>query len=259
MGELTANRGLLCSLRCPAQRLGVSPFPGVQKTSSISAAQTAHIPSTCPCPDQLTVPVLMPGMPRTGNSWNLSRGTTAFDHVGHQLVPASRGRLGDGGHGKRQDEGSKQKDATHALVLRGNSGSARANGNAATRRGDVRFFFSRCPHSELVTARRGSGQLPVEMTPPGPAGSTKWFLAGCLQPGQMNSAPRTLLMAFQGGSSTGRAFASHMQALHQRYRRLTGSPAVSRQLPDSMGVVGAVPSSGGRGIPRPSIHELLTG
>ena len=45
MGELTANRGLLCSLRCPAQRLGVPPPPGVQKTSSISAAQL-----TAPCP-----------------------------------------------------------------------------------------------------------------------------------------------------------------------------------------------------------------
>jgi hypothetical protein len=51
MGELTANRGLLCSLRCPAQRLGVPPSPGVQKTSSISAAQL-----TAPCPYPFDLP-----------------------------------------------------------------------------------------------------------------------------------------------------------------------------------------------------------
>ena len=51
MGELTANRGLLCSLRCPAQRLGVPPSPGVQKTSSISAAQ-----HTAPCPYPFDLP-----------------------------------------------------------------------------------------------------------------------------------------------------------------------------------------------------------
>jgi hypothetical protein len=51
MGELTANRGLLCSLRCPAQRLGVPPSPGVQKTSSISAAQL-----TAPCPYAFDLP-----------------------------------------------------------------------------------------------------------------------------------------------------------------------------------------------------------
>lgn len=51
MGELTANRGPLCSLRCPAQRLDVPPSPGVQKTSSISAAQL-----TAPCPYPIDLP-----------------------------------------------------------------------------------------------------------------------------------------------------------------------------------------------------------
>jgi len=51
MGELTANRGLLCSLRCPAQRLGVPQSPEVQKTSSISAAQL-----TAPCPYPFDLP-----------------------------------------------------------------------------------------------------------------------------------------------------------------------------------------------------------
>src|SRR5437868_8952948 len=51
MGERTANRGLLCSLRCPAQRLGVPPPPGVQKASSISAAQL-----TAPCPYPFDLP-----------------------------------------------------------------------------------------------------------------------------------------------------------------------------------------------------------
>ena len=51
MGELTANRGLLCSLRCPAQRLGVPPPPGVQRTSSISATQL-----TAPCPYPFDLP-----------------------------------------------------------------------------------------------------------------------------------------------------------------------------------------------------------
>src|SRR5262245_57723215 len=60
MGEPTANRGLLCSLRCPAQRLGVPPSPGVQKTSSISAAQvTAPFPYPFDLPPSrlVTVPV----------------------------------------------------------------------------------------------------------------------------------------------------------------------------------------------------------
>ena len=168
MGELTANRGLLCSLRCPAQRLGVPPSPGVQKTSSISAAQlTAHCPYPFDLPPSrsVTVPVpvpveakarhddrtrvrkddgrrrsgigrwpriarydgsipdvvapgtalattdaavvgplaapssaqplnalsLMPGMPRTGNSWNFSRGTTALVRSrGTSMPPRSR-------------------------------------------------------------------------------------------------------------------------------------------------------------------------
>jgi hypothetical protein len=165
MGELTANGGLLCSLRCPAQRLGVPPSPGVQKTSSISAAQ---LTAPCPYPFDLppsrsvTVPVeaeawhddrtrvrkddgrrrsgigrwprigrrrrrhtgcrrpgdgaghdrrggrgpvggafecpaveralaLMPGMPRTGNSWNFSCGTTALVRSrGSSMPPRSR-------------------------------------------------------------------------------------------------------------------------------------------------------------------------
>lgn len=139
MGELTANRGLLCSLRCPAQRLGVPPSPGVQKTSSISAAQ---LTAPCPYPFDLppsrsvTVPVeaearhddrtrvrkddgrrrsgigrwprigrrrrrltgwrpnalsVMPGMLRTSNSWNFSRGTTALVRSrGTSMPPRSR-------------------------------------------------------------------------------------------------------------------------------------------------------------------------